>query len=77
MKDEEDEEIEEIEEIGKVTSEDVNTYLREKFGGALPDTEIDSYLEDRFRQYDLPGGQKRKQTAAEMIREAEKRARGL
>ena len=39
--------------------------------------ELSQYLDDRFRQYDLPGGQKRKQTAAEMIREAENRRRFL
>ena len=72
-----DEEIEEIEEIGKVTSEDVKTYLREKFGGALPDSEIEGYLKDKFTTHDLPNGQKAKLTTAEMMDAAEKRARGL
>ena len=69
MKDEdEDDEIQAIEEIDKAT---FDKYLREKFGGALPDTEIDNYLDDRFRQYDLPHGQKRKLSVSEMLRDAE------
>lgn len=71
MKDEEDEKIEESTDM----SEGMEKYLLEKFGGKRPDSEIDSYLDDKFRQYDLPNGQKRKLTVAEMIRDAETRRR--